>query len=267
MRGDMATVGLIGRGAIGGPIIEALAAGSVPGHRLGRVLVRSPAKDYETDRLDTLLAARPSLVIEAAGQDALRRYGEAVLRAGIDLLVFSVGALADPELEAALHAAAGNGGGRLLLSTGAVGGLDALKALKEAGGIDRVHLHSTTTCGALLRPWMDERQQAALRDATAPVVVFEGTAREACRLFPASANVSAAIALASVGLDRVTVQLVGDPRATAKRHEIEAEGADSRITMVVENRISAENPRTSRITPYAALRWLRDQAADIVVGA
>lgn len=266
MRRDMATVGLIGRGAIGGPIIEALAAGSVSGHRLGPVLVRRPAAAHETDRLDALLSARPSLVIEAAGQDALRQYGEAVLRAGIDLLVFSIGALADPELEATLHRAAA-GGGRLLLSTGAVGGLDALKALKEAGGIDRVRLHSTTTCGALLRPWMDERQQAALRDATAPVIVFEGTARDACRLFPASANVSAAIALASVGLDRVTVQLVGDPLATAKRHEIEAEGADSRITMVVENRISAENPRTSRITPFAALRWLRDQAADVVVGA
>ncbi|NYZ13703.1 DUF108 domain-containing protein [Azospirillum sp. RWY-5-1] len=266
MRRDMATVGLIGRGAIGGPIIEALAAGSVPGHRLGSVLVRSPAKEYETDRLEALLAARPSLVIEAAGQDALRQHGEAVLRAGIDLLVFSIGALADAELEAVLHGAA-RGGGRLLLSTGAVGGLDALKALREAGAIDSVRLHSTTTCGALLRPWMDERQQAALRDATAPVPVFEGTAREACRLFPASANVSAAIALASVGLDRVTVQLVGDPQATAKRHRIEAEGADSRITMVVENRISADNPRTSRITPFAALRWLRDQAADIVVGA
>src|SRR3546814_2724527 len=58
-------IAVIGRGAIGGPIIDALRSGALPGIGLAGVLVRSVRASHETDSLEALLARRPRLVIEA----------------------------------------------------------------------------------------------------------------------------------------------------------------------------------------------------------
>jgi aspartate dehydrogenase len=261
-------IAVIGRGAIGGPIIDALRSGALPGIGLAGVLVRSVRTSHETDSLEALLARRPRLVIEAAGQEAAKVLALPVLRSGSDLLLFSTGALADDSFETACHAAlTAPSHGRLLLSTGAVGGLDMLKALRASGTLRSVRLRSTTLPGPLLQPWMTSDQTERIRSATAPITVFAGTAREASRRFPSVANVAATIGFSSLGLDRVEVELVADPAATAKRHEIEAVADESRCRVVVENAFSSTNPRTSAVTPYAALRLVRDWIEPIVAGA
>src|SRR3546814_16828493 len=96
-------VGIIGRGAIGQPLIDALRDGRVPGHVLECVLARSRREPWEVERLADLLDRRPDLVIEAAGQGPVREMAAAVLAAGRDLLLFSAGALADPAPQAGLE--------------------------------------------------------------------------------------------------------------------------------------------------------------------
>lgn len=263
----MLDVAVVGRGAIGAPIAQALRDGAVAGARLSTVLARSVKSEGEVPDLGTLLERRPSLVIEAAGQLAAKAYAVSILSSGADLLLFSVGALADTDFETACRDALESPrAGRLLLSTGAVGGLDMLKALRAEGRLQSVRLRSTTRAASLVQPWMAPEEVERLTTASEPVVVFRGSAREACRKFPASANVSAAIGLSSLGLDAVEVELSGDPHATAKTHEIVAVSPESSIFITVENQISLDNPRTSLITPYAALRLIAERTDALVAG-
>src|SRR3546814_17746151 len=92
----------------------------------------------------------------------------AVLAAGCDLMLFSAGALADPATEAELaKAVAKPGAGRLLLTTGAVRGLDIIKSLRCAGESDSVALFSTTTQQPLIHPWMSAGRWADIAPAAA----------------------------------------------------------------------------------------------------
>ena len=167
----------------------------------------------------------------------------------------SIGALADEDLEAELRQAEG---GRLFLCTGAIGGFDILRAAMLYGPLEEVSITSTKPAAALNRPWMDEAVLDALARGSEPVTVFAGPAREACARFPESANVTATLSLATVGFDRVRVQMVGDPAATRVRHVVAATGEAGTYELSFENAASPDNPRTSAVTAYSVLRALSD---------
>ncbi|MCP1751051.1 putative dinucleotide-utilizing enzyme [Bradyrhizobium elkanii] len=127
-------VAVIGFGAIGSFVIEHLQADRSIEVSAAFSLPRPEACSVPVvDSLEALLATGPELVVECAGHGSLRDVGEAILRHGTDLLVASVGALADSVLEHALRKAAADGGGRLLIPGGALGGIDAVSAAREAG--------------------------------------------------------------------------------------------------------------------------------------
>ena len=137
----MTAVGLIG---CGGMAQDVVALRTSPGNgvsivgalaragRSGEARARFAGIEI-VEALDDLIALGPALVAEVAGQAAVAEHGEAVLRGGIDCLIISVGALADPALLARLKAAAQSGHGRILLPAGAIGGLDAIAAMRVAG--------------------------------------------------------------------------------------------------------------------------------------
>ena len=123
-----------------------------------------------------LLAAQPSIVLECAGHQAVRDFGPAVLEAGLDLVVSSVGVLADSAFAEALAAAERKGGGRLLIPAGAIAGLDGLAAASLAG-LSRV----TYTSFKPPHAWRGTPAEDAidLDHAQEEVVFFEGSARQA----------------------------------------------------------------------------------------
>ncbi|MCT7653623.1 aspartate dehydrogenase [Oceanimonas sp. NS1] len=82
-------------------------------------------------------AATPDLVVECAGQAAVREHGSAVLARGWTLGLISVGALADEALARDLRLAAAQGEGRILALAGAIAGIDGLAAARE-GGLEAV---------------------------------------------------------------------------------------------------------------------------------
>ena len=250
----MLRVGLIGCGAIGSVVARELSKGAVEGAEL--TAVYDPVIDHplRVDDLESLLP-RSDVVVEAAGHGALREHGVAVRESGIDLLVVSVGALADEDLEAALRQSEG---GRLFLCTGAIGGFDILRAAMLFGPLEEVAITSTKPAVALSRPWMEEAVLDALANGSEPVTVFDGPARQACARFPESANVTATLSLATVGFDRVRVQMVGDPSATRVRHVVAASGVAGTYELSFENAASPDNPRTSAVTAYSVLRALTD---------
>ncbi|MQB01071.1 MAG: aspartate dehydrogenase [Actinobacteria bacterium] len=253
-------VGILGHGAIGSTVARLLEEGAVPGCRLAGVFTRSGSAPR---RLDTVaaLAAHSDIIVEAAGHAALEEHGPEIVGSGTDLLVVSAGALIDDALYEALRPRTG---GRLLVSTGAIGGLDLLRAARLLGPLEEVLLESTKTPAVLRQPWMEEKTLRALDGARGPVDAFQGSAREAAARFPESANVAAALALATVGLDATRVVIVADPDVNGPRHVVRASGAAGSYEVTVSNRPSEQNPRTSAITAYAVARALGDRGGHVV---
>ncbi|ACL16745.1 Aspartate dehydrogenase [Methanosphaerula palustris E1-9c] len=248
-------VGLLGCGNIG-----FLIAAHADGFEVAALYDQAPGLAPELagrcggtayDSFETFVSADVDLVVEAASPAAVRVYGEAVLRAGKDLVVMSVGALADPAVLGRLREAAIASGRRVRIPSGAVMGLDNLK-IGRIGGIDRLVLR-TTKNPASLGLTVAER-----------VLVFKGRAEECVRAFPKNINVSAAIAIAAG--QEIEVELWADPTVDRNIHEIFAEGPFGDACLQVRNVPSPDNPATSYLAALSVLTLLRDLSEPIVVG-
>lgn len=192
-----------------------------------------------------LLPGFADLVIEAAGPDAVPPWGEAALKAGMLFSPLSVGALAREGVLEALRAAAETGGGRIIIPSGAIGGVDALRSASFAG-LERV-THEVVKPVAAWRG----TEAATLLDLDAlsgPTPIIELSARQAALRFPQNANVCSLVALAGIGLERTRVRLVADPAAQRNSHVISAAGAAGCFTIRLENNPLPENPKTSGMT-------------------
>jgi aspartate dehydrogenase len=212
--------------------------------------------------LPSLLADNPCAVAECAGHGAVREHGAAVLESGRDMIVISVGALADDALRADLEDAARRGGAKLVLPPGAIGGLDALAAARLSG-IEE----ATYTGRKPPRAWRGTAAERlldldALRE---PVAFYEGTAREAARDYPQNANVAAAVALAGAGFDRTRVRLLADPGIQGNVHEVAVRSACVDFTLRLEGRPSPANPKTSLTAGHSAAREVLNRAAAMVI--
>lgn len=261
-RPEELSVGIIGRGAIGQAIRAGIDAGAVPGARVTGLIGRPAAGAEAASHVERLIQ-ESDVIVEAASQEALRAYGRAVIGAGRDLLVVSVGGLADEGFRSGLCA----GPGRVIVSSGAIGGLDVLRAGALFGELDRVSLTTTKHPSLLEQPWMDCDIIAALRQTQEPTEVFRGTARAAVERFPKSVNVAATLALAALGFDSTAVRMVADPRAQLNEHLVEASGSMGEYRLLFRNRPSPSNPRSSALTARAVVRSLADRQARMVVGA
>jgi aspartate dehydrogenase len=266
----MKPVGLIGCGGIARDVATALRTAGDRINIIGALCRPGRATKARSalpgvpivESLPELLARSPELVAEVASQDAVAEYGAAVLRRGIDLLVISVGALAEAKLLQELKAAAGDGGSRLLLPAGAIGGIDAIAAMR-LGGLNAVRYRSRKPPAA----WRGSPAEkvADLDKLAERTVLYRGTAGEAALLYPQNANVAAAVALAGLGFDATEVELVADPQAPGNVHEIEAEGAAGRFAIKLQGRPSPSNPKTSALAALSVARALINLQAAIII--
>jgi len=262
-------VAVIGWGAIG----QVLGAGllNAEGPRLVAVLVRPhqseaaraglPSSVAVVTTLAGLLAAEPRLVVESAGQGAVREYGPDVLAAGADLMIVSTGALADDRVLTELQVRAAGCGARILVPAGAIAGLDGLGALKAAGLRSVTYTSSKPPAAWKGTPAETRLDLDMLGERTA---FFEGTAREAALTYPKNANLAATVALAGLGLDRTTVRLVADPAASGNTGTIQAASEMGDMTVVMAGRASA-NPKTSASTAFSLLHAVRSRSATLVI--
>jgi aspartate dehydrogenase len=254
-------VGLIGFGAIAQRLLCHVRAED--DIQFVGALVRDASKPRDAAppicrTVDDLLAQRPEIVVEVGGHAALRAHGPVVLRAGVDLLIVSVGALAEPAFECALQEAARAGNSHAIVASGAIGALDAL-ASARVGGLDRV-THITRKPARALLP-QDEADQL-----TEPRELFRGPAREGVLRFPESVNVAAAVSLAGIGLSRTELCVIADPALDRNTHEVIAEGAFGELHFFIRNIPTAENPRTGELVAMSVLHCLRRRQAALVVG-
>lgn len=242
---------VIGYGAIGAELVEILRASSNPGYRLAVWLrpgspsrARVPAGVTICGDIRDVAGFAPSLIVEAAGHAAVREQVPQCLALGLPVLVSSIGALHDEAVKARLVETARTHGGRVLLASGALGALDYVRAARDARDL-------SVTYESRKPPAAWAKELAALghdpQALTAPVTLFEGTARAAAATYPQNLNVAAAIALAGPGFERTRVRVVCDPAAQGNTHAVAIESGLGSMNVSITNRPSPANPKTSWI--------------------
>lgn len=207
----------------------------------------------EKKTFDEFLSAPTDLVIEAASADAVRSYAEKVVSSGKDLIVLSVGALIDGGFRKRLVAASKASRSRVILPSGAIGGLDVLKAASVAG-LEEVVL--TTTKNPRSLP-----DGGGIRGRT---LLFDGDAEEAVKRFPKNINVAASVALASKA--KVGVKIIADPEVATNTHEVRAKGAFGEMMLKVSNVPSPDNPKTSYLAALSVIRTIQGVGDSLLVG-
>lgn len=262
-------IGIAGLGTIGKALALALHQG-IPGTVLAAVSTRSvdAARAWlQGHDIAVPVVALPELeqhcdiVIECAPASIFGDIARPVLAAGKQLIVLSSGALLDhPEL---IELAAAHGG-RILVPTGALLGLDALIAASE-GTVHSVSMVTRKPVKGLLgAPYLAEHG-IELEGISEPVRIFAGSARQAIAGFPANVNVAVGLSLAGIGPDRTAMEIWADPHITRNTHTISVESDSASLLMTIEN-IPSENPKTGRITARSAIALLRKMSAPLAVG-
>lgn len=243
----------IRRGDLGDAEVIAI-AGRARSSR-GVALAREYGVGFVTS-IEDLLRLYPDVVVEAASHEAVREHAEALLAAGIPVIVLSGGALCDDALRARLEGAARKTGALLYVPSGGIGGLDVLKAAAIAG-VDEVTIAVTKPPAAWKGIEYVERLGIDLDSLRGPYVLFEGPAREGVPHFPANVNIAAVLALAGIGFDRTRLKVVADPALRYNTHFIEIRGKTGNISIKLENVPSPENPKTAWLACYSALAALK----------
>lgn len=202
------------------------------------------------------------LVVEAMPASAFDELAEATLKRGRILLVISVGALVSRPY---LFDMAREYGGRILAPTGALIGLDAVQAAAE-GKIASVRMITRKPPGGLEgAPYLVERN-IRLDGLTAPLKVFEGTARDAVLGFPANVNVVAALSLAGIGPEKTMIEIWADPSVDRNRHRIVVDSDSASFSMEIGNIPSEENPKTGKITALSVVAAIRKYQNAVQIG-
>jgi len=270
-------VGLVGCGAIGTALAHAIDEGRAGSARLVCVYDLKPEK---SGKLVEGLRRRPrvvgtfqeliecdevGLIVEAASQEAVRQYALRALRAGKDLMIMSEGALVDGGLAGEIRALLRGSDRRVYLPSGAIAGLDGLKAA-AINRVDEVVLRTRKPPEGLRGAPYVEENRIDLDAARGPQLIYKGSASEACRLFPENVNVAAALSLAGIGPERTRVEVWVDPTTRRNVHEVHVRGEFGTLTVHAENVPSTLNPRTSALAVLSAIATLKKITERFQVG-
>jgi aspartate dehydrogenase len=267
--GPKARVAVAGLGSIGAKVVRELDRG-IEGLVLAAVSSQNPAKHRSwlgglTTRPAVLpieaLAEAADIVVECAPGKLVRSIVAPVVSRGKTAIVLSVGALLENE---DLIALAKENGGQIVVPTGALIGLDAVTAA-AVGTIHSVRMVTRKPVEGLAgAPYLVDNN-IDIAGITEPLRVFEGTARQAAKGFPANLNVAVALSLAGIGPDRTRVEIWADPTITRNTHCIEVDSDSARFSMSIEN-IPSENPKTGLITALSVIACLRKLRASLRIG-
>ena len=263
---------IAGLGAIGLPLARRIDAGGVPGLSLVAISARDRQK---AERSLQPFASRPKVLEPAAlaevadviveclpSQHFLEVASPAIERGRI-FMPLSVGALID---HMHLIERARATGARIIVPTGALLGLDAVRATAE-GTITSARIVTRKPPAGLAGAPLLGKRGISVEGLKEPLRVFEGSAREAIAGFPANVNVAVALSLAGIGPDRTRAEIWADPGVTRNTHTIIVKSDSSDLTMTIENIPDPDNPRTGRITALSVLAALRRLTAPLVVGS
>jgi aspartate dehydrogenase len=263
-------IGLLGCGAIGTQIALAIDSGKIPAElthvydfdkkKSESLVSRLVGKPLIVDNPHMLSSNNVDIVVEAASQDAVKNHALSIIQNRKDIMIMSVGALLDESVFEILYDACREFKKRIYLPTGAIAGLDAIRAVKDE--LDSLTLTTTKNPRSLVGAKFFETNKMDITSIKSPQVIFEGAAKDAVSLFPANINVAALLSLAGLGSKKTVVRIVADPTIDKNIHQIEAHGKFGKISIRVENVPDQSNPKTSRLAILSAIECLRQVCSD-----
>ena len=262
---DLKRIGLLGCGAIGTQIALAIDSGKIPATLTHVYDTKRSQADNLVSKLQQkpevvanshLLSSNPlDLVVEAASQDAVRNDAVSILQNKKDLMIMSAGALLDESVFEVISDACKDFGKTVYLPSGAIAGLDALKAVKD--DLESVMLVTTKNPASLIGAPFFDNSDINLDKISEPTILFEGVAKDAVSLFPKNVNVAALLSLVGLGSKNTNVRVIADPNTSKNTHQINAQGKFGKISLTVENIPDDTNPKTSRLATLSAIELLR----------
>jgi aspartate dehydrogenase len=264
-------LGIVGCGAIGSRIAASVSKELSPGYRVtalydidalkavnlaDRLGVRRVVKDSVDDLIDSC-----DVVVECVNTPAAGIIIRKALTAGKRILVMSVGRLLGDD---GILALARRQRTHLLVPSGAVAGLDAIKAA-AMGGITSVLLTTRKPPEGFRGNEYLIKRNVALDRISSEAVLFEGSVTDAVRFFPQNINVAAALALAA-GRRKVRVRIIASPGLERNTHEIVCTSRSGVIRTSTENVPCPDNPKTSYLAVLSGIQVLRQLLDEVKIG-
>ena len=264
-------IGIAGLGAVGLDVARRLIDGVIPEMTLTAVAVRDADKarralpqigDLVALRTLETLADECDVVVECLPPALFREIAIPVIDKGRIFMPLSAAQLLhNGDLVERARAT----GARIIVPTGALIGFDAVRAAAE-GTIHSVEMVTRKPPAGLEgAPYLVERSLSVL-GVKEPTKVFDGSARDGARGFPANVNVAAALSLAGIGPDRTRLQIWADPTVTRNTHTITVDADTVRFTMTIEN-VPSDNPRTGKSVAPSTIAALRGLVSALKVGS
>jgi aspartate dehydrogenase len=265
------TIGIIGCGVIGSALAE-YAQKDLKG-KIEKIVLYDVDPEKSASLVKKLsgamvaggideVAAESDLAIEAATPKIVGEVLQAVVSRKKDVMIMSVGGLLGNE--SALENARSSDI-KVLVPSGAIAGIDAIKAAEKAG-IESVTITTRKAPKSIKgAPYLLEKS-IDVDEIEKETVIFEGNALEAVKGFPKNINVSALLSIAGIGPEKTRVRIVVSPEYTRNTHEVEVSGKSGRITTRTENVPSPINPKTSYLAALAAIESLRGYFDPVRVG-
>ena len=268
-------VGLIGCGTIGTHLAMAIESHTIANASLTGVfdIIDSNAKILKSklrgnpqvySNFDSLIDSEADIIVEAASQEAVKKFGKQIIEANKDLMIMSVGALANTIFLTELLdlAPLRKGRSKIYVPSGAIAGIDAIRSVRHL--LDSITLTTTKSPKALAGAPFFATSEVNLDTITKITEIYDGPAADAVKLFPANVNVAAVLSLAGLGADKTKVRVLVDPHATTNQHEIVATGRFGDIKITVNNVTTPGNPKTSFLAVLSAIECLRSICDDAI---
>ena len=259
------SVGVFGCGSIGRELAYQI---SQPPHKFANINALCDRSIYKAQTLNEDLQLNSliandleriteqhdvDVIVECASISAVWDKATMILESGKDLMIMSSGALSDEEFLNNVTSVASKNHQRLIVPSGAIGGIDTIKAVKDQ--LETVTLTTTKHPKSLKgAPGFKEWEN---KEITEPILLYSGSAKNVVALFPSNTNVGTTLSLAGIGPDKTKVNVIADPSVSVNKHEIEAHGKFGSIKLQFLLEPSKRNPKTSSLAILSAVEALR----------
>lgn len=254
----MIDIAIIGAGSIGSALTRHILDKLKESVAKVRVFDIDPSKSRAlAEKYDEVIACSTlqeaslsaQLLIETASKEAVGEVMRLALKEQKDLMVLSVGGLlGNEELIDSMEKKQL----RLILPSGAIAGIDALKAARIAG-IEEIEITTRKGIASVKGAPYLEKNKIDLEAAKSEQVIFSGTAGEAIKAFPKNINVSVLLSIAGVGADKTKVRIIVSPAFKTNTHQVRIKSVAGEITAITKNRPSPDNPKTSFLAALSAM--------------
>ncbi len=255
-------VGIAGVGAIGSAVARSLLNQGIEGFTLECISDPNAGNELGVANIDfDTLLERCDLVIECLPANIVPKLASKAFLSNTDIIFISTAALlAYPQILKGLEQSQS----RAYIPSGALCGIDGVRAMKEMGIISSVIASTKLPSGFNDAPYVVENG-ILLSGISSKTLIFEGNALEAAKGFPANINVAATLSLAGIGGSKTRVEIWADPEAKGNMHEITVKSKYSTLNAKIENMPDPANPKSSVLAAQSIIATIKNMSAALVI--